>query len=258
MVRKVIESNSLACNATGPVPSVLGLITARGGSKGIPGKNTRIVGGKPLIAWTINAALASVKIKRLIVSTDAPEIAEVAMHFGAEVPFLRPAELALDNSPHLDVVLHALDWLKTIGESFDYVMLLQPTSPLRLSEDIDSAIDVAIASLPAAVISVNELHQHPYFTRVIDADGVLSPLIPMKELEYPRRQDLPPAYYINGAIFLNQVDSLRNDRTFYPSGAKGFIMPAERSWQIDTDLDLAVVEAILKEQSSSTPRERRQ
>jgi CMP-N,N'-diacetyllegionaminic acid synthase len=258
MVRTVIDSNSLDCTEGKPVPSVLGLITARGGSKGIPGKNIRMIGGKPLIAWSINAALASVKIKRLIVSTDAPEIAEVALHFGAEVPFLRPAALALDNSPHLDVVLHALDWLKANGESFDYVMLLQPTSPLRLSEDIDSAINVAVASLPAAVISVNELHQHPYFTRVMDDDGVLSPLIPMKELEYPRRQDLPPAYYINGAIFLNQVDSLRNDRTFYPSGAKGFLMPAERSWQIDTDLDIAVVAAILNQQSSSTPSERSQ
>lgn len=226
--------------------SIVALITARGGSKGVPGKNTALVGGKPLIAWSIEAALNSKYVHRTIVSTDSEEIAIVAKKFGGEVPFMRPPELAQDRSPHIDVVLHALDFMVGEGLNPDYLLLLQPTSPLRTSEDIDGAIELSNRNSPKAVIAVHELHEHPYFCRRLDEGGVIKPFVPMEELDYPRRQDLPKAYYVNGSIYLNRCDSLRNDRTFYPDGALGYVMPAERSWQIDTPMDIAVVDALMK------------
>ena len=235
--------------------SVVALITARGGSKGVPGKNLRPFCGKPLLAWTIEAAKFAPSLCRTIVSTDDPMIADIARQHGAEVPFLRPAALARDNSPHLEVVLHALDWLAAAGTHPDYLLLLQPTSPLREALDIEAAIAMLEPDRPRAIISVNEMQHHPYFSRAMEPDGTLKPLLPMPQLEYPRRQDLPPAYFVNGAIFLNRCDSLRHDRTFYPPGAKGYVMPCERSVQIDTLLDFHIADAVLtaRRAASHTP-----
>lgn len=224
---------------------VLGLVTARGGSKGVPRKNLRLVAGRPLIAWTLDAAKASRLITRVLVSTDDPEIALVARAEGVEAPFLRPAEYAGDASPHIDAVLHALDWLiSNRGESYDYVCLLQPTSPLRTAEDIDGALELAISRDPDAVVSVSPSPVHPHLLYHMDALSALTPLLPPLQ-GYARRQDLPAAFVLNGAIYVNRVEALRRDRCFTPPGALGFFMPQERSLDIDEEAGLRAAENAL-------------
>ena len=235
---------------------ILALITARGGSKGLPGKNTRVLGDRPLIAWSIDAAHGARHIARTIVSTDDNAIADVARKHGAEVPCLRPAALAQDNSPHIDVVLHTLDALKSIDEYVpDALMLLQPTSPFRTSADIDSAVELARTKNAPAVVSVVETHDHPFLARRLDGGGRMSPFVPC-DLGYPRRQDLPPAYALNGAIYLCRVDILRDQRTFEPPGCIGYVMPPERSLQIDTPWDFELCSLIAAAPPTSTPSAR--
>lgn len=227
--------------------TVLGLLTARGGSKGIPRKNIRLVGGKPLIAWSIEAALASRRVARTIISTDDEEIAQIACQWGAQAPFLRPAELAQDASPHLAVVRHALDWLaENEGYHPDYILLLQPTSPFRTSADIDAAIEIAQSHDAEAVVGVTPTHHHPLLTKTIRPDGTLENFM-TSDLAYLRRQDLPAAYAINGAIYLNRPAALLRDGTFSPSGAYAYVMPPERSLDIDTEWDLYLANLILSE-----------
>lgn len=227
------------------MPDILALITARGGSKGLPGKNLRPLGGRPLIAWTIHAAREAPSIGRVITSTDDPIIADVARDWGAEVPFLRPAGLARDESPHLDVVLHALDWLaENESASPDVVLLLQPTSPFRTTEDIEAAIHLALESRAPAVVSVVETHDHPYLVRTMSREGTLAPFVPC-EMAYPRRQDLPPAYALNGAIYLTRCSALRDAQTFEPPGTIAYVMPQDRSLQVDTAWDFRLCELLL-------------
>ncbi len=223
---------------------MLGLITARGGSKGVPRKNLCPVGGRPLIEWTIDAALKAGRLDRVVVSTDDPEIAQAARDAGGDTPFLRPAKLARDETPHIDVVLHALDWLSERGDEYEYVALLQPTSPLRTSEDIDEAVGLAIRRSAEAVVSVVETHDHPYLTRRMNEDGTLSEFVRC-DIAYPRRQDLPAAFALNGAVFVNRPESLKSCRSFCPHGALAYVMPPERSLQIDTPWDLRLVGLVL-------------
>lgn len=229
---------------------VIGLVTARGGSKGIPGKNLRIVAGKPLIAWTIAAACAAKRIARVLLSTDDPVIAKVGREYGAEVPFLRPAELARDDSSHISVVNHALDWLAAQDATPDYLALLQPTSPLREASDLDAAIDLAVARDADAVIGVSEMKKHPLLARRLEADGRLAEFA-KTDIPYLRRQDLPRAYAINGAIYINRCFALRRDQTFYPPGALGYVMPAERAVDVDEPIDLVVAEHLLNSRRES-------
>ncbi|MFA4849319.1 MAG: acylneuraminate cytidylyltransferase family protein [Methanoregula sp.] len=220
---------------------ILGLIPARGGSKGIPNKNIRDLAGKPLIAWTIEAALNSRVCERLIVSTDDPEIAAVARDLGAEAPFIRPATLSNDTATSLSVVEHAIDWLNdTAAETFSHVLLLQPTSPLRTADDIQSAVRIA-KKTDTAVVSVCEPHQHPYLCKTLREDGTLADFIP-EAAHCARRQDFPPAFSLNGAIYIIAVDCLRKERTFTPEKTIPYIMPPERSLDIDTHWDLFLAE----------------
>ncbi|HSI10806.1 MAG TPA: acylneuraminate cytidylyltransferase family protein [Chthoniobacter sp.] len=223
---------------------VQALIPARGGSKSIPRKNIVPVGGKPLIAWTIEAALSSKLLDRVCVSTDDEEIAAVARQYGAEVPFMRPAELASDEAGSLGVALHALDWMAAHDGEPDYLLLLQPTSPLRTTADIDGAIRLAEEHAASAVLGVCEASPHPWLARQISPEGVLGDFFPLKD-KPRRRQDYPPAYMINGAVYLNLVTSLRAARTFQPPDARAYIMPAERSLDIDTPLELRLVDLLL-------------
>ena len=232
-------------------PVVLGLITARGGSKSIPRKNIAQLAGKPLIAWTIEAARESHSLNRVIVSTDDAEIAQVSREWGAEVPFTRPAELAQDDSPHMDVILHAVEWLR-IHENYcpDYVMLLQPTSPLRTAQDIDAAIRLAVEKNAEGVISVCETHQHPYLITRITKDGTLVDFIsgaPEPGTSSIRRQDMPLAYFVNGAIYLTRCKALLGKRMLMPTRTFPYIMPPERSMQIDDPWDLYLVDMILRD-----------
>ena len=225
---------------------IVGLVTARGGSKGLPRKNVLPLAGKPLIAWTIEAARNSGQLARVILSTDDAEIAQVAREWGAEVPFMRPPELARDQSDHLSVVEHALDWLAANENRIpDYVLLLQPTSPMRTADDIVAAVALACQHNAKAVVSVTPIKHHPYIAEQILADGTLAHFMPIAGVDI-RRQALPPAYALNGAIYLNRPVSLRQDRAFVPPGTIAYVMPPERSIDIDSAWDLHVVDLILR------------
>ncbi len=225
--------------------NIFALVTARGGSKGIPGKNIRQLAGKPLIAWTIESALKARTIERVIVSTDDPEIAKTAQKYGAETPFMRPSDLAADDTPHFAVLEHCIDWLRKQGKSMpDYLLTLQPTSPLRTAEDIDKAVMLAAKTGADAVIGVCEPGYHPYLTKMVDEDGLLKDFIPKKP-DYLQRQVFPEAYAINGAIYLNRIASLLEDKTMFPKNSFGYIMPRKRSWDIDEAWELGVAEFLL-------------
>ena len=226
---------------------IVGLITARGGSKSIPHKNVKPLAGKPLIAWTIEVALQSCGLSRVIVSTDDNEIAQVAREWGAEVPFVRPSELAQDDSPHIAAVDHAIRWLAAHDNVHpDYVMTLQPTSPLRTARDIDAAIEIAETHTAIAVVSVCETGHHPYLSRRILPDGTLADFV-SSDISYMRRQALPPAYVLNGAIYLNCRESLLHNQTFLPQGTYAYIMPLEWSLDIDLPWDLYLADLILRD-----------
>lgn len=226
--------------------TVIGLITARGGSKSILGKNIKFLAGKPLIAWTIEIALQCKDISRVIVSTDDQEIAEVARQWGAEVPFIRPTELSQDDSSHISVVLHAIHWLEEKeGYRPNYIMLLQPTSPCRTVEDIQITIQLAKNHDAIAVMSVCEAANHPYKTYKIIENGTLEYFIP-SNIEYKYRQSLPKVYEENGAIYLNKRSSLLQHQTFLPSGTIAYVMPQERSLDIDTPWDFYIADLVLR------------
>jgi CMP-N,N'-diacetyllegionaminic acid synthase len=214
---------------------VLTLITARGGSKGLPRKNILLVGGKPLIAWTILAALDSIAGDNVILSSDDDEIMEIAKTWGCKVPFRRPKEFASDTSSSIDVVFHALDQFP----GYDYIVLLQPTSPLRTAADIDAAFDLMLSTGAPSCISVCETDQSPYLMyRIIDQSKVES-LLP-GGVSASRRQDLKPVYIVNGAIYIARVDWLRKSKNFVEEGSVAYVMPRERSLDIDDADDFDV------------------
>jgi CMP-N-acetylneuraminic acid synthetase len=226
---------------------LLYLIPARGGSKGIPKKNIAPVGGRPLIAWSIEAGQCARHGGRIVVSTDSEEIAAVARVCGAEVPFLRPAELARDEVPSLDSVLHALQWLES-HEQYrpDYLVLLQPTSPLREAGDIDAAIELALARKADAVVSVSPVPCHPYWTKTIGQDGRLEDFMRLPT-PVSRRQELPGVFGLNGAIYLIRPEVLVARRTWYPEPTYAYLMPPERSLDVDTPWDLRLADLIIRE-----------
>jgi N-acylneuraminate cytidylyltransferase len=219
---------------------VLAVITARGGSKGLPGKNIVDLGGKPLLAWSIEAARGSGYIDRLILSSEDESIIAVAEKFGCEVPFRRPAELATDTVAADPVLIHALD---QIGEPFTYFVLLQPTSPLRTSADIDGAIALCDREDAPACVGMS-LCAKPveWMYRVAD-DGRVRPVLGY--INTARRQELPAAFVINGAIYVAKVDWYRRHRGFLSAETVAWRMPPERSIDIDSEFDLAVARTLL-------------
>lgn len=219
---------------------VLALIPARSGSKGLPGKNIRAFHGKPLLHWTIVAARESGLAERVIVSTDDPAMAEVARAGGAEIPFLRPPELARDDTPMLDVALDVLSKLEAEGFTADALLLLQPTSPLRTAADLHAA--AALLGDLDAVVSVTPVKQHPQWLQQIDEAGRLHPYEAAPDVT--SRQKLPPVYMLNGALYLIRTDALRRERTFRPLRTRAYIMPPERSSDIDTELDWRMAELL--------------
>ena len=230
---------------------ILGIITARGGSKGIPGKNIKELAGKPLIAYTIEAAQRSDVFDRIILSTDDEDIAEVARLHGCAVPFMRPAELATDTAPHNFVVQHALRWLKDNENYYaDYVMILQPTAPLRTSQHIREAVALFESGHADSVVSVSEIlaHYHPRWQFNIDKDKHMAIFTGERFSQIVRRrQDLSKTYTRNGAIYLFKTalpDS--TDLNFYGDDVVAYIMKPEESINIDTMEDWNEAEEILK------------
>jgi CMP-N,N'-diacetyllegionaminic acid synthase len=209
--------------------TVLAIVTARGGSKGLPGKHLREAGGKPLIDYTIAAARQARAVDRLVLSTDDERIADAARRAGCEVPFMRSAALARDDTPSIDVILDTLDRLPP----YDIVVLLQPTSPLRSAQDIDAACDaVALGGAPSCV-SVTEAEQSPYWMYALEADRRLRALLPAPATA-SRRQDLPAAYVLNGAVYAARTAWLRQHRSFLAESTVAHLMPRRRSIDIDT------------------------
>ena len=222
--------------------SLLALIPARGGSKGIPRKNIRGFCGKPLLQWTIDVALAATSVDRVVVSTDDPEIADVARACGAEVPFLRPSELANDFAPSIAPALHALDQLPAVSD----LLLMQPTSPLRRIEDVEAVIALSQKAVSDTVVSVTPAGKHPAWMYSLTPDQVLQPLLDIPDSSC--RQRLPPAYVLNGALYLASRSLLERERSFLTPRTLGYVMPPERSVDIDTLLDWHWGEFLMQQQ----------
>ncbi len=218
---------------------VLGLIPARGGSKGVPGKNIKLLHGKPLIAWTIESAKGSALLDTIVCSTEDKEIGDVCRQWNCKV-LDRPQELALDTTPGIAPVLHAMEVL----QEFDWVVLLQPTSPFRTPADIDACLKVAQET--GCALGITESPKSPWWMYTTSADGKLSPVLPQS---FNRRQDIPVAYAINGAVYAASRQWLNQHRSFLSSDTLGYQMPQERAIDIDTEFDFWLAEQIARKLS---------
>jgi CMP-N-acetylneuraminic acid synthetase len=226
---------------------ILAVVTARGGSQGVPGKNIKLLGGRPLVEFTLLAAAGSARITETIVSTDSDEIARVAREAGGVVPFMRPAELAQDETGHLSVIQHALREMEAQrGRRYDLVVTLQPTSPFRLPEDIDGTVAALLETGADSGVAVCEVvpSAHPIKAKRLDR-RLLHPYC-LPEPEGLRRQDLPPAYRRSGAAYVSRRDMLLQENRFYGDRIAAHVVPASRSVDIDSPLDWAIAELMLE------------
>ncbi|MEA3494752.1 MAG: acylneuraminate cytidylyltransferase family protein, partial [Bacteroidota bacterium] len=224
---------------------ILAIIPARGGSKGLKDKNIINLAGKPLIAWTIEVAQNSKYIDEIFVSTDSEKIQKTVENFGLRIPFLRPEHLSTDNSKSIDVIFHVLDYYSQTSILFQHFILLQPTSPLRTVEDIDNAIELYFQKKAEAVVSVRQVSQPPYLMNTIADDLNMKDFI-NKKVSNSIRQEMPDYYWINGAIYLANVNFYRENKSLYGDKTFAYIMPKERSVDIDEKIDLLLAEQLLK------------
>lgn len=227
---------------------VLAMIPARSGSKGIIGKNIKKIGGKPLIAWPIEAAKSSKYIDKIIVSTDTDEIANVALSYGAEIPFLRPSYLAQDKSTTYSVIQNIISYYKELNETYDYFVLLEPTSPLTTFKDVDDAILELHKSKENAdsIVGVSKLESfHPKFSVNINKQGLIEQF--MGDFgESVRRQDLDDLYFREGSLYISKIDALIREKSFYHSKTLPYIVPKWKSFEVDDMVDFICIEAIMK------------
>jgi len=226
---------------------VLAIVPARGGSKGLLGKNGRPLLGKPLLAWPVSAARSARCIDRIIVSTDDDSLAAIARAAGAEVPFMRPPALAGDCASSAEVVIHALDFLVESGDSFGYVVLLEPTSPLTEGCDIDAALSRLHGARDRAdsiVGVVRSETEHPAFAVSMSSDGTICPLAGGRFESLPRRQDLSPAYRLEGSLYASEVNAFRRNGSFCHQRTMGFPVPRYKSFEVDDLLDFVCIEAV--------------
>ena len=227
--------------------TAIGIIPARGGSKGLPGKNIRPMCGKPLIAWTIEKALKSRYLDVVLVSTDSPEIAAIARDHGAEVPFMRPAELATDTANSYDVIRHALGhYRQSAGWEFDYTALLEPTSPLREDDDIDrvlATLDVAAGEFDS-IVTLGEVSEHPSIMKRLVGRGI-EPFC--KELvQTTRRQDNAPSFFPYGVAYIAKTGVLLEENTFYTRRCMGFPIRRYQNYEIDDVYDFYCAESVMR------------
>lgn len=224
---------------------VLAIIPARGGSKGLPGKNIKPLCGKPLIGWTIEQAKASKYIDEIFVSTDSQEIADVAESFGVKVPELRPAELASDTATSASFVIYTIEKLKAQGKEFDYIILLEPTSPLRMVEDIDSSI-ITLHNTPDAdsIVGVCKAEcAHPAFMVKVNSDGLLLPF--QDSMKALRRQDIGDVYFFEGTVYVTRTNAFLDRKSFYHEKTLPYIVPKGRAFEIDDAEDFYIVESLM-------------
>lgn len=225
---------------------ITALIPARGGSKRLPGKNIKLLCGKPLIAWTIETAKASKYIDSVIVSTDDIEIKKISEKFGAEVPFIRPDYLSHDTASSFDVVKHAIEFLH-INKVNHLIVLLQPTSPLRTVEELDEALELFFKKSAHGVVSISETEHSPLWSNTLPTDSSMANFI-RAEVQGKRSQDLEKYYRLNGSIYIYKTQELiRNSHFFYNNAVYGFETSLGNSVDIDTELDFLIAETIMKE-----------
>ena len=228
--------------------SVLFLITARGGSRGVPGKNLRTLGGLSLVAIKAIAARGSRYCTRLIISTDSEEIALEAKRYGAEVPFMRPAELASDTAQSADVIEHAMDQLEARGEHYDAIMLLEPSSPFTRAEDFDAAVELMARTNAQAVVGMRRMEVNSVFVGSMDEQGCIGEIVrKMESLRSVLRQDRRPEYTMNGALYLFRWEYFRTHKNIYHDehGVYGYVMPDALSLEIDEMKDLHLAEFLV-------------
>ena len=231
---------------------ILGFIFARGGSKGVPGKNLRLLGGKPLIAHAIESALASQRLDRVVVSTDCPKIAQVAMEYGADVPFMRPQELATDKAPERSAWQHALQEMEALeGERIDVLVSIPPTCPLRLPEDVDQCVEELLQSDTDMVLTVTETGSNPYFNMITRDKQGYAHLAIKPSAKIKHRQDAPDVYDLRAVAYAIRRDPLLKYDSIFDSRARVVLVPQERAIDIDTDFDFMLAEFILDHQQSS-------
>lgn len=223
---------------------ILAIIPARAGSKGIKDKNIIDLNGKPLIAYSIEAAKKSKYINRIVVSTDGEKIAQVAKEWGADVPFLRPDYLASDTAKTIDAVVHCVETLKEMGDYYDYVVILQPTQPLRTAKHIDEAIEQLISSGEDGLVSISKVKEHPILMRTLDDTGHVVNLFNVSSTR--RRQDFPDYYKVNGAIYVNKLNENFNLDTSLNDNRLAYVMNEKYDVDIDELLDLKIAELMLK------------
>ena len=224
--------------------NILAIIPARAGSKGIKDKNIIDLNGKPLIAHSIEVGLKSKYINKVVVSTDGEEIAKVAKEYGAQVPFLRPKYLASDTAKTIDSVIHCIEMLKRQGEEYDYMVLLQPTQPLRQAWHIDEAIELILEKDEEALVSVSKVKDHPILMRTIDSNGYAINLLEGSSTK--RRQEFPDFYKVNGAIYINKINENLNNDTSLNDNKLVYVMDEKYDVDIDEMLDLQIAELAIK------------
>ena len=232
---------------------ILGVIPARGGSKGVPLKNIINVGGKPLIYYSIQCAKYSKYIDRTVISTDDLLIKRVAEECGGDVPFMRPEELAKDTSKTIDALVHAVDTMNEIDGPYDYVVLLQNTVPLRKSWHVDEAIEKIFESDERSLVSVTEVGEHPILMRTLNEDDTVKNLLPMNSTM--RRQDFPKFYKVDGAIYIQKLDEKFNLNTSLNDGRLAYVMENRYSTDIDNYIDIKIVEYYLEKEREKEAEE---
>ena len=223
---------------------ILALIPARGGSKGIKDKNITDLCGKPLIAYTIEAAKKSKYIDMIIVSTNSEKIANISNKYGAAVPFMRPEGFSTDDASTIDVVLHTISFFQQQKDAYNTMILLQPTSPLRTDEDIDGAVEKHFLNGEQGLVSVSEVEDNPILIRTVNDNERLTPLLKVNST--CRRQDMAKYYRVNGCIYLNKISEI-NSETSFNDNKLAYIMPKERAVDVDEMVDLNIAEYYLKE-----------
>lgn len=225
----------------------LGIVPARGGSKGLPGKNIKELCGKPLIAWSIESGLKSKYLDEVIVTTDSKDIANIAKQYGASVPFLRPDVLANDTATSFDAIKHTIEFYKNeMKKEFDYIVLLEPTSPLREARDIDIAIEQLFNSNADSIVGICKTEdQNPAFLVFKNEKDFISGY-ENHDMKVLRRQDIKDVYFFEGTIYISKTDVLLNKKTFYHENTIGYVVPKYKSLEIDDIDDFIMVEAIMK------------
>ena len=227
--------------------TVIAIIPARGNSKGLPGKNIKLLCGKPLIAWSIEAGLGSKYIDEVMVTTDSEDIANIARQFGASVPFIRPAKLANDTATSMDVIKHALNFYNNkLEKKFDYTVLLEPTSPLRVKDDIDNAIEQLLENSQArAIVGICKTEsQNPAFLVKKNTNNFLVGYENM-DMKILRRQDVNEVYFFEGSVYVSDTVTLLTKNTFYHENTLGYEFSKWQALEIDDLDDFIMVEALM-------------